>query len=495
MKKVVNWFKNIYQKIKNFFVKVDGGIDNGVNKVTNKFSNFWTKYNFVFFLGIFTVLALVLKYCLVKTPSGDYVTFLQPWTYYMGENGGFVKGLVNLYSLENTTSVFFEGIGFNKNVYLCDYPPLYMYFLSFFSILPMGEAITTSSYSSYHFYENLIYYIKTLSFVFEIIFAIYAFKIVKKVTNSKTASCTAYALILILPTVVINGSMWGQCDACYASMVCASVYYLMDKKQIRSMIFFGLALAFKLQVVFILPLFGFAWFRKSFKLRYFLVAFATTFLTFLPLWCAGASFTLPFMPYVRQLTGYSSSINLNSTSMYAIFMWNSITNGSDIKALSTFGMVFTVICSFVLISTLAMKRVKVTYKSLFTIATFSVLMVPFVMPHMHDRYFYLAETFLVMYACTKLNRIHLPIMQQVSGLLAYSCYGIIQPNWFLNDRNGQQIALCTGALLNMGSLGFLIYDLAHLETEPKPERIEEIAENETSSVEENTDENNLKGED
>ena len=86
-------------------------------------------------------------------------------------------------------------------------------------------------------------------------------------------------------------------------------------------------------------------------------------------------------------------------------------------------------------------------------------------------------------------------MQQVSGLLAYSCYGIIQPNWFLNDKNGQQIALCTGALLNMGSLGFLIYDLAHLETEPKPERIEEIAENKTSSVEENTDENNLKGED
>ena len=117
-----------------------------------------------------------------------------------------------------------------------------------------------------------------------------------------------------------------------------------------------------------------------------------------------------------------------------------------------------------------MKRVKVTYKSLFTIATFSVLMVPFVMPHMHDRYFYLAETFLVMYACTKINRIHLPIMQQVSGLFAYSCYGIIQPNWFLNDKNGQQITLCTGALLNMGSLGFLIYDLSHLETEPKHQK-------------------------
>jgi hypothetical protein len=136
-------------------------------------------------------------------------------------------------------------------------------------------------------------------------------------------------------------------------------------------------------------------------------------------------------------------------------------------------MILTVASSFVLISALAFRRVKVTPKSILTIATFSVLLVPFVMPRMHDRYFYLAETFLLVYACTKLNRIHLPIMQQVSGLIAYSCYGIIQPNWFLNEKNGQQIALCIGTILNMGSMGFLIYDLAHLEVEPRKELITE----------------------
>ena len=108
---------------------------------------------------------------------------------------------------------------------------------------------------------------------------------------------------------------------------------------------------------------------------------------------------------------------------------------------------------------------------------------------MHDRYFYLAETFFVLYACTKLDRIHLPIAQQISGLIAYSCYGIIKPNWFLNEENGQQIALCIGAVLNMASMGFLIYDLAKLETEPKikePEKIEEkIEETETTTSETN----------
>ena len=465
MKRIKDWFIKIWKKISGFFIRVDKKIDNGTEKVTNKFSNFWCKNNFIIFLGVFTVLALVLKYCLARTPSGDYVSFIQPWTYYMKSNGGFLSGLVNLYNLENTSSVFFEGLGTSKNVYLCDYPPLYMYFLSFISILPFGKGIQISNYTSYYFYENLIFYVKTISFIFEIILAIFAYKIVKKITNSKAASCTCYALLLLLPTVVINGSMWGQCDACYASMVCASVYFLMDKKQIRSMIFFGLALSFKLQVIFILPLFGFAWFRKAFKLRYFLIAFLTAFLLFVPLWCAGASFTLPFKAYIRQLSGYSTSVNWNSTNMYTFFMWNSITNGKDVQPLITFGMILTVITSFVLISVLAFRKVKVTPKSLFTVAAFSVLLVPFVMPRMHDRYFYLAETFLLIYACTKINRIHLPIMQQISGLIAYSCYGIIQPNWFLNDENGQQIALCIGTMLNMCSMGFLIYDLARLEVD------------------------------
>ena len=268
-----------------------------------------------------------------------------------------------------------------------------------------------------------------------------------------------------------------------------SVYYLMDKKQIKSMVFFGLGLAFKLQVVFILPLFGFAWFRKSFKLRYFLIAFAVLFLTFVPLWIGGAQFATPFIPYGRQVGGYTSSINLNSTNMYAFFTLNNQAYNESTKLLSTFGMVLTVAVSFALISVLSFRRVKVTPKSLFTVATFSVILVPFVMPHMHDRYFYLAETFFILYACTKLDRIHLPIAQQISGLIAYSCYGIIKPNWFLNEQNGQQIALCIGAVLNMASMGFLIYDLAKLETEPKikePEKIEEKKEEtETTTSETN----------
>ena len=473
MKKVKDWFKNVYSKIKTFFIGVDEGIDKGVNKVTSKFAKFWSKYNFVVYLGVFTLLALVLKYVLVPIPSWDYISFIQTWTYDIKIEGGFIKGLIALYEKPESVTLYFGDFGKSMGLPNCDYPPLYMYFLSIFSILPFGRVVEASgSWNAYYYYENLMYYVKTLTFIFEIIFAVFAYKIVKKVSGSKIAGCTAYSLFLFLPTVIINGAVWGQCDICYSTMLLISTYYLMEKKQIRSMVFFGLGLAFKLQVVFLLPLFGFVWFRKSFKLRYFLIAFGITILTFVPLWIGGAQFTTPFIPYGRQAGGYTSSINLNSTNIYTFFVFNDQAYNNSTKLLSTFGMILTVLSSFVLISLLAFKRVKVTPKSILLIATFSAVMVPFVMPHMHERYFYLAETLLLLYACTKINRIHLPIIQQVSGLIAYSCYGIIKPNWFLEDTNSKQIALCIGTFLNMIVLGFLIYDLSKLEVEPKIDRNE-----------------------
>lgn len=484
MSKIKNWFKNVYLKIKTFFINADKGIDNGVGKVTSKFAKLWSKYDYVVYLGIFTILALVLKYCLAPVPSWDYIAFIQTWTYDMKIEGGFIEGLISLYQKPDNVQLYMGEIGVTMGLPNCDYPPLYMYFLSFFSILPFGNVVEASgSWTAYHYYGNLLYYVKTLTFLFEILFAIYAFKVVKKVSNSKAAACTAYSIFLFIPTVIINGAIWGQCDICYATMVLMAVYYLMENKQIKAAIFFGLGLAFKMQVIFILPLFGFLWFRKSFKIRYFLISFAVLFLTFVPLWIGGAQFATPFAPYGRQVGGYTSSINLNSTNMYAFFNLNSSAYNDATKALSAFGMVLTVVVCLTLISVLAIKKVKVTPKSIFTVAVMSVILVPYVMPHMHDRYFYLAETFFVLYACTKIDRIHLPIMQQLSGLIAYSAYGIIKPGWFLDDPNSKQIALCAGAILNAGAIGFLIYDLAKLETEPKNHVSEPVVEETTDNIE------------
>lgn len=467
MKAICTWFKNVFSKIRDFFKKMDNSIDKLFKKFPKSIKNFFYEHRYLAFLIVITIVIVIMKYFLVPQISGDYYNFIQRWTLYIGENGGFVKGVVSIYENADNlkiTSGEFAGI----QVWNCDYPPLYMYMLSFISILPKGDLnpLTGNNWGWVGYYENWIYLVKTISFIFEIIFAIYAYKIVKKVTNNKIAASCAYSIVMILPTVVVNSSIWGQCDVCYAAMVLATIYYALDKKYVRSMIFFGLGFAFKMQTIFILPLFGFLWFRKSFKIRYLLIMFLTLFITFVPLWCAGAQFVTPFMPYGRQIGGYVDRINLNSTNIYTFFNLDTRANKDAVKILSMFGMGLTVAVSLITISVLAFKKVKVTPKSIFTISAFLLMIVPFVMPHMHDRYFYLAETFFVLYACVNVKRIFMPILSQIAGIISYLCYGygIIKVDW-LSNKTDQQFWLCFGTCLNMVSIAFLIYDLTKLEVE------------------------------
>ena len=59
--------------------------------------------------------------------------------------------------------------------------------------------------------------------------------------------------MLLLPTVVLNGAMWGQADSTYAALCVAGLYHLLCRRPVRAGVYFGLALAFKLQTVFASP--------------------------------------------------------------------------------------------------------------------------------------------------------------------------------------------------------------------------------------------------
>ena len=192
----------------------------------------------------------------------------------------------------------------------------------------------------------------------------------------------------------------------------------------------------------------------------------------LPAVIAGRDFWDIMLIYFRQ-TGTYDDLVLNFPNLYNFLQTDIDFFIKYSELVSKIGILVTLsIFACIWLYTL-IKKVKFTSEKIITVALWSIVICNFFLPHMHDRYFFLAETFFILYACTKLDRIHLPIMQQVSGLIAYSCYGIIVPNWFTEDDNSEKIALCIGTMLNMTAMGFLIYDLAKLETEPKIEKIEE----------------------
>lgn len=70
----------------------------------------------------------------------------------------------------------------------------------------------------------------------------------------KIASVTAVGLLFI-PTVIFNGALWKQCDAMYTCFIIIAIYYMIKDKYTTSFIFLGIAFAFKLQAIFVIPAF------------------------------------------------------------------------------------------------------------------------------------------------------------------------------------------------------------------------------------------------
>ena len=64
-----------------------------------------------------------------------------------------------------------------------------------------------------------------------------------------------YGAVLFTPTVFINSGIWGQCDVIYSTFVILALYKLYHKKYLPAFILLGVGFAFKLQAVFVLPLF------------------------------------------------------------------------------------------------------------------------------------------------------------------------------------------------------------------------------------------------
>lgn len=117
----------------------------------------------------------------------------------------------------------------------------------------------------------------------------------KKAASQKAA--IAYGLSFLSMNVIFNSAAWGQSDAVYVSLIIWSLVFIFNDKPFRSFILLGLAFAFKLQTVFILPFFVFLYvYKKSFSCLYFLSLPGMLLLSALP----------------RQIVGLLSPVSVNA---------------------------------------------------------------------------------------------------------------------------------------------------------------------------------------
>lgn len=339
---------------------------------------FANKKEFSVCLGILALL-LVLRWLCMAHITLDYTDFLAKWVEFFRLRGGF--------------SALKYSIG-NYNV-------PYLYFLALISYIPVPD----------------LYLIKLLSIVFDLILAFAGLKLVSLFTKSRIKKLLCFFLILLLPTVIFNSSLWGQCDSIYAAFALWSLYFMMKDRPVLSMVMMALSFGFKMQAVFIMPVFFVFLYRKKLRIRHLFVFPLTYAVLVLPAVIAGRPFLETITLYFDQMDTVGSALNYNSPSVFAFFY-----DVADKSAAAKYGIIAAFIFVLAIFALTYLKRKHLTNDTYLTTALIFCVGVPFFLPHMHDRYFFMADVLAVCFAVIHPKRSFLPFLVSFASLLGYHAY-------------------------------------------------------------------------
>lgn len=263
--------------------------------------------------------------------------------------------------------------------------------------------------------------IKAISIAFDVLLAFFAYRIVALRTPRFSLRALAFGIVLLLPSVIANSAYWGQADAIYSAFVLGGVYFLMGAtpqssrmNSIWACVMFGVAIAFKLQAVFVMPVLLWLLIRRRLP-WYSLLAIPIVYVLLdLPALVAGAPWHEALTVYLDQ-TGSYQQLTLGAANLYQL-----IPVSGDVTWLAQLGIAVAaaIIVAFLVWS--VWKRPAVTPTSILAVATASSVLVPFLLPAMHDRYFYTAEILSVVLAFyLPLRFVLIPILIQAAAIGVY----------------------------------------------------------------------------
>ena len=320
--------------------------------------------------------AVLLRIAFFDYETLDYENFLSQWVRFFRDNGGFAA---LRYSVGN-------------------YNIPYLYFLAAFSYLPVSP----------------LYLIKALSCVFDFLLAFFSMKLVRKCGASEDRSLFCFYAVLFLPTVVVNGSLWAQCDAIYVALGVAGLYYALDDRPILSMLFMALSFGYKLQAVFILPVCILLLIMKKYKIWHFALFPLFYLVQILPACLLGRPLLSALTLYTDQLGTVGSAPNYNAPA------FNALTHGSGSIAAAFIAMVMLFCIAYIL-------RNRLDNRAFLVLAVLMVTLIPYLLPHMHDRYFFAADVLSVALACSMTgirfgSVLFTALCQQFASFICYLAY-------------------------------------------------------------------------
>lgn len=372
--------------------------------------------------GLFGI-ALAVRLAAFPHVTHDYTNFLEVWYRYLETHGGFL-------ALRDKFA--------NYNV-------PYLYLMAAVTYVPLPA----------------LYGVKLISVGFDAVLAIFAYRLVRLKYTARWIGGLAAVAVLLLPTVWLNSAMWGQADSIYAACCVGGVYYLMRRRPWLACLLLGTAFAFKLQAVFVFPV---------------VIVLATV--RYLPSWTllaipgAYVGWALPALllghnvrdlafVYVDQI-GLDPRLTANAPSVYQF-----IRIDDGVSTVRTAGVIFTTGLVLLLTLLVLKSRRPVESHGVLLLALLFAILVPFFLPAMHERYFYVADVLSIVSAFFVPRMIFVPLLVQIASALSYVAF------LFKTDTYGVSVDQRVLALLMFVALLLVLrefvreFELSRLFDEPR----------------------------
>ena len=267
--------------------------------------------------------------------------------------------------------------------------------------------------------------IKTVSVIFDFVCAMAVAKIaiyvLKDNKHKLSIALLLYAITLFLPTVFLNSSCWAQSDSIYTAFILISLLYLIKQKYVKAFIFLGIAFSFKLQFIFILPLYILMYIsERKFSIFHFLIPIATCFVMCIPSLIFGNTLENCINVYIGQVGTYSQYITLNFPNLYSIFFGGSShLVDTPNEFMPTIGIFITIFIFIIIAFLVLYKRVKFDARAIVEFGLWSVMICTFFLPHMHDRYLFIGDILAILYLLFSKKKFYIPLMIQLVSVYGY----------------------------------------------------------------------------
>jgi Gpi18-like mannosyltransferase len=265
--------------------------------------------------------------------------------------------------------------------------------------------------------------IKLVFVAFDVLLVYFVYRIVALRYRSWHAPFLAAAVVALLPTVVMNASLWGQADSMWASFGVGSIYYLLRRRHWPACVLAGVALAIKPQAIVLLALLLLLALAGRLPWRATLAVPLVYLVLDLPAVFAGRS-----PRELLQLYSWQTSLpylTFNAPSVYQFLPGSGADGGlseadehlvANLARFSTVAAIL-IVCFAVVAGRLPLGRTRVLLA-----ASLFALLIPFLLPSMHERYFYFADILTVVVAFYRPNLWYVPLLVQTSSALSYVPY-------------------------------------------------------------------------